>query len=409
MAVFQYRAADYSGKVVEGVMEADAESGVVAQLHEMGFIPLSIALPGDRRLAAFKTDHPLFARKAISPRQLLQFTQEIGTLLGAGLPLDRSLSVLAGVVEGEEFRRIVRLLLEGVRAGKSLSAAMAEHPEIFPRLYVNMVRAGESGGVLEGVLRHLAEYLSRSLELKEDIRSALTYPLVVVLVGAVSLSILFFFVIPKFSLLFRDVDQALPLLSKLMLRFSEGLSHYGWVALPVLLAGGVGFALYIRNPEGRLAWDSLKLRFWIVGDLLRKLEVARFARTLGALLRGGVPLLDALGTVQGIVANRVIARALVQVQTKVREGKGMTGPLTESKIFPPLALHMIAVGEETGKLEGMLNNVADHFDDEVKRTTKRLTSLLEPVLILAMGLVIGVVVISMLLAILSIYDLPGAR
>jgi general secretion pathway protein F len=314
---------------------------------------------------------------------------------------------LVNLVEGDHLRGVVRLLLEGVRAGKSLSAAMAEHPEVFPRLYINMVRAGESGGILEGVLRHLADYLARSLELKEDIRSALTYPAVVVFVGAVSLSVLFFFVIPKFSLLFRDVHQALPWLSKLLIDFSEGLTRYGWIGLLVFFAAGVGFAFYIRNPEGRLTWDALRLRFWVVGDLLRKLEVARFARTLGALLKGGVPLLEALGTVQGVVGNRVVARALAQVQSKVREGKGMTGPLSESNVFPPLALHMIAVGEETGKLEGMLNNVADHFDDEVKRTTKRLTSLLEPALILVMGLVIGVVVLSMLMAILSIYDLPG--
>jgi type II secretion system protein F len=407
MAVFQYRAADHSGKVVEGVMEAEAENSVVAQLHDMGFIPLRIAMPGERLAGAFKTDHALFTRRGISQRQLLQFTQEIGTLLGAGLPLDRSLSVLTNLVEGEEFRKIVRLLLEGVRAGKSLSAAMAEHPDHFPKLYINMIRAGESGGVLESVLRHLADYLARSLELKEDIRSALTYPMVVVFVGGFSLCVLFLFVIPKFSVLFRDVHQTLPLLSRLLIEFSEGLTRYGWVGILILLVGVVGFAFYIRNPEGRLYWDSLRLRFWLVGDLMRKLEVARFSRMLGALLKGGVPLLDALGTVQGVVGNRLVARALLQVQGKVREGKGMTGPLAESNVFPPLALHMIAVGEETGRLEGMLNNVADHFDDEVKRTTKRLTSLLEPALILVMGVVIGVVVLSMLMAILSIYELPG--
>ncbi len=407
MAVFQYRAADPSGKVVEGAIESDAESGVVTRLHDMGFIPLRIAVPGQRLVSGVFRSDALFARRGTNQRQLLQFTQEISTLLGAGLPLDRSLSVLVNLVEGDNLRGVVSLLLEGVRAGKSLSAAMAEHPDVFPRLYINMVRAGESGGILESVLRHLADYLARSLELKEDVRSALTYPAVVVLVGAASLSVLFLFVIPKFSLLFRDVHQALPWLSRLLIDFSEGLTRYGWIGLLLFFVAGVGFAFYIRNPEGRLYWDTLRLRFWLVGDLLRKLEVARFARTLGALLKGGVPLLEALGTVQGVAGNRFVARALMQVQSKVREGKGMTGPLSESNIFPPLALHMIAVGEETGKLEGMLNNVADHFDEEVKRTTKRLTSLLEPALILVMGLVIGVVVLSMLMAILSIYDLPG--
>jgi general secretion pathway protein F len=407
MGAYQYRAADRTGKVVEGVLESEAEAGVVTRLHDMGLIPLRISVPGERLPGAFGKQALLFARKGTSPRQLLQFTQELSALLTAGLPLDRSLGVLANLVEGDQLRKVIRLLLEGVRAGKSLSAAMTEHPDVFPRLYINMVRAGESGGMLESVLRHLVDYLTRALELKEDIRSALTYPLVVVGVGALSLGVLFFFVIPKFSLLFRDVHQALPWLSKLLLDFSQGLTDYGWILLLGVLVGGVGVAFGIRNPEGRLYWDDLRLRSWVVGDLLRKLEVARFARTLSALLRGGVPLLEALGTVEGVVNNRIVARALLQVQSKVREGKGMAGPLSETKIFPPLALHMIAVGEETGKLEGMLNNVADHFDEEVKRTTKRLTALLEPALILAMGVVIGIVVLSMLMAILSIYDLPA--
>jgi general secretion pathway protein F len=406
MAIYQYRAADHSGKVVEGIMEAEAEHGVVSRLHEMGFIPLRIAAPGDASSRTLQVPFTLFFRGKVSQRELLHFTQELSTLLGAGLPLDRSLSVLANLVEGEEFKRIVRLLLEGVRAGKSLAAAMAEHREVFPKLYVNMIRAGESGGILEGVLRHLVEYLERSLDLREDLKSALTYPLLLGTVAALSLMVLFLYVIPKFSLIFKDVSQALPWMTKVLIEFSYGLSRYGWVVLLLVIVGATGGSFYIRNPEGRLQWDRLRLRLWVLGDLLCKLEVARFARTLAALLKGGVPLLEALGTVQGVVGNQLLARAIAQVQSRVREGKGMVGPLTESGLFPALALHMMAVGEETGRLEGMLTNVADHYDQEVKRATKRLTSLLEPVLILALGLVVGVVVISMLMAIFSIHDLP---
>ncbi len=406
MSLFQYRAADHSGKVVEGVIEAEAERGVVSQLHEMGFIPLKIASPGEAPSRTFQVPFALFSHRKVTQQKLLHFTQELNTLLGAGLPLDRSLSVLAKLVEGEEFKKVVRLLLEGVRAGKSLASSVAEHPQAFPKLYVNMIRAGESGGILEGVLRHLVEYMERSLELKEDLKSALTYPLLLATVAGLSLIVLFTYVIPRFAVIFRDVDQALPWTTALLMEFSYGLSHYGWILLLIVIVGAVGGGFYIGTPEGRLQWDRWRLNLWVLGDLLRKLEVARFARTLAALLKGGVPLLEALGTVQGVVSNRLVAGAIAELQKKVKEGKGIVGPLTESGVFPDLALQMIAVGEETGRLEGMLANVADHYDQEVKRATKRLTSLLEPALILGMGLVVGVVVISMLTAIFSINDLP---
>ena len=406
MAHFQYRAADHSGKVIEGIMEAEAEQGVVSHLHEMGFIPLRIAAPGESPRTTLQIPFVLSLRQKVTQQQLLHFTQELSTLLGAGLPLDRSLSVLANLVEGEEYKRVMRLLVEGVRAGKSLAACMAEHPEVFPKLYVNMVRAGETGGILDGVLRHLVEYLERSLQLKEDLKSALTYPVLLASVAGLSLTVLFIYVIPKFALIFKDVDQALPWITKLLIEFSYGLSRYGWIVLLLLVVGVTGGAFYLRNPEGKLRWDKWRLNVWLLGDLLRKLEAARFTRTLAALLKGGVPLLEALGTVQGGVGNRQVARAIGHVQNRVREGKGMVEPLVESGVFPDLALQMIAVGEETGRLEGMLVTVAEHYDQEVKRATKRLMSLLEPALILGMGLIVGIVVISMLMAIFSINDLP---
>ncbi len=405
MAFFQYRAADQAGKLVEGVMEADAEQGVIVRLREMGCVPLRIALPTERA-AGTRHQSVLASRRKISQQQLLQFTRELGTLLGAGLPLDRSLSILGGLIEGGEFSKTLRSLVEAVRAGKSLAASMGEHPDVFPKIYVNMIRAGEAGGIMEGVLRYLAEYLESTLALKEDIKSALIYPAILASAASISLVVLFVFVIPKFAAIFRDNVRAIPLITKVIIELSQFLAQYGWAVLLVLCAAVVAAVFYIKSPEGRGKWDRFCLNGWLVGDLVRKFETARFSRTLAALLKGGVPVLEALGTVQGVVGNRLLARAVEQVQLRVREGKGMARPLNESGFFPSLALNMIAVGEETGKLDGMLAEVANYYDQEVKRTTKRLTALLEPLLILGMGLIIGTVVVSMLLAIFSINDLP---
>jgi general secretion pathway protein F len=404
VAFFQYRAADQAGKVVEGVMEADLEQSVIMRLREMGCIPLRIAAPSERALRSARQE-PLFARRKVSQQQLLQFTRELGTLLSAGLPLDRSLSILGGLFEGGELSQILRSLVEAVRAGKSLAVSMAEHPDVFPKIYVNMIRAGEAGGILESVLRYLTEYMENTLALKEDIKSALIYPIILAMAAGLSLIILFIFVIPKFAMIFRDNSKAIPWITSVVIGFSQFLAQYGWVILLGLFALVAAGIFYVRSPDGRTEWDRLCLRIWLIGDLVRKFETARFSRTLAALLKGGVPMLDALGTVQGVVGNRLLMRALGQVQLRVREGKGVARPLSDSGLFPPLAINMIAVGEETGKLESLLAEVAGYYDQEVKRTTKRLTALLEPALILGMGLIIGVVVISMLLAIFSLNDL----
>lgn len=405
MAFFQYRAADQAGKVVEGVMEADLEQSVILRLREMGCIPLRIAAPSERALRSGR-QAPLFARRKVSQQQLLQFTRELGTLLSAGLPLDRSLSILGSLFEGGELSQILRSLVEAVRAGKSLAVSMGEHPDVFPKIYVNMIRAGEAGGILESVLRYLTEYMENTLGLKEDIKSALIYPIILATAAGFSLIVMFVFVIPKFAMIFRDNSKAIPWITSVVIGFSQFLAQYGWFLLFGLFGLVAAGVFYVRSPDGRTEWDRFCLRAWLFGDLLRKFETARFARTLSALIKGGVPLLEALGTVQGVVGNRLLARAIGQVQVRVREGKGMARPLSESGLFPALALNMIAVGEETGKLDAMLAEVAGYYDQEVKRTTKRLTSLLEPALILGMGLIIGIVVVSMLLAIFSINDLP---
>src|SRR5690349_17005441 len=330
MAFLQYRAADQAGKIVEGVMEVDAEQSVVVRLREMGCVPLRIALPTGRPATTIRNPLPLGVRRKVSQQQLLQFTRELATLLGAGLPLDRSLSILGGLIEGGEFSKVLRSLVEAVRAGKSLAASMGEYPEVFPKIYVNMIRAGEAGGILEGVLRYLTEYLESTIALKEEVKSALIYPAILATAAGLSLTVMFVFVIPRFSAIFRDVNKSLPLITSLVINFSLILSQYGWIILLVLAALIGAVIFYIRTPEGKGEWDRLCLHAWLFGDLVRKFETARFARTLSALIKGGVPLLESLGTVQGVVGNRLLSRAIGQVQLRVREGKGMARPLSES-------------------------------------------------------------------------------
>src|SRR5437773_3697584 len=245
MAFLQYRAADHAGKIVEGVMEAEAEQSVISRLHEMGCIPLRIAVPGDRTVAGSTQGLAGFSKRKVSQQQLLQFTQELSTLLGAGLPIDRSLSILGNLIEGGEFGKVLGILLEAVRAGKSLAASMGEHPEVFPKLYVNMIRAGEAGGIMEGVLRYLTEYLESTLALKEDVKSALIYPVILASAAGVSLIVLFLFVIPKFATIFRDNSKALPLMTKLIIDLSQVLAHYGWIILLVVSAAVAGAILYM--------------------------------------------------------------------------------------------------------------------------------------------------------------------
>ena len=263
-------------------MEAEVEQSVVSRLHEMGCVPLRISMPREGTVRAQQLRLPLFSRRKISQPQLLQFTQELGTLLAAGSPLDRSLSILGNLVEGEEFTKVMRTLLEAVRAGKSLATAMTEHPDVFPKIYVNMIRAGESGGILEAVLRYLTEYMERSLALKEDIKSALIYPVILGGAAGLSLIVLFIYVIPRFSLIFKDVGQALPWITKVVIDFSEALTQYGWILLLLLLVGAVGGLFYLRTPEGERNGIGFAFGFgfseiWF-GSLSRHASLVRYRR-----------------------------------------------------------------------------------------------------------------------------------
>jgi general secretion pathway protein F len=301
---------------------------------------------------------------------------------------------------------VVAEVLKTVQQGKSLADALAEYPTIFPPLYLNMARAGEVGGFLETALQRLTEHLERAQEVQEEVKSALTYPVLLVLFGAGAIVFMFIFILPRFAGLFADSGQSLPATTRFMLATSEVLRSYWWGFLLAGAGGVFGWLRYVATPQGRLSWDGFRLRLALLGPLLQKREVGRFSRTLSTLLSSGVPLLQALEVVEAVVENSVIRQAIKEVRAGVREGQGLSAPLGRSGAFPPLALQMIGVGEETGRLDDMLRQVADYFERETQRQIKRMTSLVEPVLLLTMGLVIGFVVISMLVGIFSINDMP---
>lgn len=407
MPQFHYQATTPQGKIIEGFMEAGEEQFVVSRLHDQGYLPLKITLPGPSKGKAAGRGFALPilpGRGAIRQRDLLLMTQELATLLSAGLPLDRAFSVLIGLTNKAELRQTVEQILNKVKQGKALGEALADYPKIFPPLYVNMVKAGEMGGFLDTALERLAEYLERAQEVQEEVKSAIAYPAILVLVGGAAIILMFTFVLPKFAVMFEDMGDALPLPTRFLLAVSHVIQSYWW--LFILTAAGAGFGLrqYLSTPQGRFAWDRWSLRLALIGQLLQKREIGRFARTLGTLLKSGVPLLQALELVEEVVGNRMISSSLKEVRAGIREGQGIAGPLGKSGVFPSLALQMVSVGEETGRLDEMLMKVAEYYERDTQTQLRRLTSLVEPVLILTMGLVVGFVVIAMLLGVFSIND-----
>jgi general secretion pathway protein F len=310
------------------------------------------------------------------------------------------------LTQNRELSRILVEVLNGVRGGSSLADALAKYPKVFSRLYVNMVRAGEAGGFLEKILVRLSHFLESSQELKDYVTSAMVYPILLSFVSGGAVIILLTYVIPKFTTIFADMGAALPVSTQLLLTISDGVRDYWWA----LLLGGTGLYFgarsYLKTEEGRLRWDGFKLRMWIVRTLIQKIEIARFARTFGTLIQSGVPILQSLSIVKEIISNEVIARSMAEIHSGLKEGEGISHPLRRTNLFPPLAIHMITVGEETGTLDEMLLKVADAYDQDVRNTVKRFVSLLEPALILFMALIVGFVVISMLMAIFSVNEIP---
>ncbi|HPJ67731.1 MAG TPA: type II secretion system inner membrane protein GspF [Desulfobacteraceae bacterium] len=408
MSEYTYKATDPSGKIVKGVIEASEEKAAVSRLQNMGYIPMRIALAGKegRRFDFFLSLNISSIFQGVSTKDVVIFTQDLSALLEAGLPVDRALHILIDVVEKAKFKEILKDILKTVQGGSYLSDALAKYPKVFSKFYTNMVKAGEAGGILENVLKRLSLFLENSQDLKDYIKSAMVYPVFLVLVGGISIIILLTFVLPKFSIIFSDMGQAIPLSTRALLWFSDMLRIYWWLILGGLAAAFYFLRRYVNTPAGRLKFDYYKLNSPIIGGLVEKIEVARFARTLGTLTKSGVPILRALNLVKDIITNKVIVNSMGDVSERVKGGERLSKPLNDKRVFPPLAVQMITVGEETGRLDEMLIRVAENYEMIVKNMVKRLISFLEPAMILFMGLMVGFIVISMLMAIFSMNEMP---
>lgn len=412
MALFQYKAISPTGEVQEGILDGADQSVVIERLQTMGLIPIrAVETSQAASKKATSSERKSFIAKLMEPRKVTQnnltvFTREIATLLKAGLPLDRSMEILLDLAENDKVRDMIANIRNDVRGGAALSKALDQRREVFSRFYVNMVRAGEAGGALPDVLKRLAEHMERAKELKDTVSSALTYPVILMLVASLSVGVLIVFVVPTFKQIFDQSGKALPFETQVVMWVSSSLRAYWPLLLAAMIVGGYWFMSSLANPISRKRWDQRFLDNALFGDLVAKVEMARFSRTLATLVSNGVPLLAALSIVKETMGNMVMADAVGAAAADLKEGRGLSKPMLETGRFPKLAVQMIAVGEETGRLDEMLMQVADTYDMEVRYSVKRMLTLVEPVMILGMAIVVGLIIVSLLTAMLDLFTLP---
>ena len=404
MPLFEYKAVAPSGETVQGTMEAASMELVILKLQEGGNIPLQAKESGS---GVFGLSALRLGRRGMNSREVGEFTQQLSTLLVAGLPLDRSLQVMLELSENERVKRTVAEIRDRVREGGSLSDALEEQHGAFNRLFVNMVRAGEVGGTLDVTLVRLTDYLERSADLKDSVVSALIYPVLLLVLAAGSLILLLVYVIPQFTPIFEELGGDLPFITKVVLGVGSVLQNFWWAIILVTAFIVVQFRRMLADADKRFAWDTRVLNMKWVGDLVSKIEIARLSRTLGTLLTNGVPLLGALSIARNVLANTVLKKEVSDAAREVKTGGALAHDLAKGGYFPRLALQMISVGEETGQLDAMLLKVSDTYDIEVRKTIDRLLAIFTPVVTLLLALMIGTIVLSVLVAILSINDLVG--
>ncbi len=400
MALYRYKAVTPSGEILEGQMDVASNDEVIAKIQDAGNIPLDVREAGDAAAASALSS--LFKRAPMNAAQVLQFTQQLSTLLGAGQPLDRALQILLELPESEKARRIVERIRDHVRGGAPLSDGLEAEPQVFSRLYVNMVRAGEVGGSLDSTLARLAEYLERSKSLKESVINAMIYPVILIVMVFAALLVLLVFVVPQFAPMFQDMGVQLPMITQGVLFVGTTLRDWWWAILGVVVIGVILLRNRLAEPAFRLAFDARMLKTRVFGALIAKLETARLARTLGTLLKNGVPLLTALGIVRNVLGNSALAEAVDDANEEVKTGGGLAFALGHSKRFPKLALQMISVGEESGSLDDMLLKVANTFDVETKNTVDRLLAALVPAMTVIMTVLVAIIMMAILLPILDI-------
>jgi general secretion pathway protein F len=401
VALFRYRALSTAGESLDGQMEAGSADEVIVRLQDQGYLPVE-ARPADEGggISLFSRG----ARKELDADQILQFTSQLATLLAAGQPLDRALSILLELPETGEARKVIARIRDIVRGGAPLSVALEQQHGLFSRLYVNLVRAGESGGGLDSALARLTDYLERSRELRGRVINAMIYPAILVVLVLGSLAFLLMFVVPQFEALFESLDAPVAWYTSAVLGLSALLRNFWWLGLIAILALGWWFNQQLSDPAARLRLDARLLGMRRVGSLVARLDTARLARTLGTLVGNGVPLLTALNLSGNVLSNRVLASALEAASAEVKSGAGLGYALGRQKVFPRLAVQMIQVGEESGELDTMLYKVADTFDLETRNAIDRLMALLVPAITVAMAALVAAIILSVLM---PIYDMTG--
>lgn len=404
MSTFHYKAVNTEGEAMEGDMDATVEGAVIARLQDAGYIPILVE-PAARGRAARSQTLQILSRRRMSAREVELFTRELATLLRAGLPLDQSLQTLIEVSESDTLQHLVTSIYDEVRDGAAFSSALEMQSGAFSNLYINLVRAGESSGALDDTLTRLADYLQRVRDLREHVLSAITYPLILVVVAGISILVLLTFVIPQFSQMFADMGAALPLPTRIVMGAGDVLRSYWWAPPLIALAAAIAVRKWLEDPNRRLRWHRRMLRLPMVGDLVTRIEVARFTRTLGIMLKNGVPVLSALGIVDGSMRNRALADDVMKAAQSLEAGRPLAASLAEHQSFPKLAIKMIRVGEESGQLEEMLLRLGDVYDQEAQAAIRRLLSFLEPCLIVGLGLLIAGIIMSILVAVLGMNQL----
>jgi general secretion pathway protein F len=399
MTNFYFRAVASDGQLRTGTIHAETERFVAKELRRQGLTPVYV---GSEPKKSWDLKLPSFS--GAKRKDVLFFTHELSTLLTAGIPLDRALSITLELTDRPSFRVLVQDVLRVLKGGKSLADSLASHPEHFSELYINMVRAGEAGGSLAVVFERLSEFERTRDDLRSYILSAMAYPTLLMLVGIGSILVLMNFVVPRFASVFEQSRIEMPLPTKFLMEGSKFLQSYGALVLTILAAAAIGLFSYVRTGAGRLWWDGLRLRVPVLGDAMRKAETARFARAMATLVSNSVPLVQSIGIAGATLNNRKISSSLQAVAMGVKRGEGIAAPLRRSGQFPPLAAHLLSVGEETGRLDTMFGKMADIYDADTRTAIRRFTSLFEPLVILIMGLIVGTLILSMLLAIVSMND-----
>lgn len=401
MPIFKYTAKDDEGNTVNDFIEAKDETVALDMLRVKNLIIISITQQKQEKI---KTR---ISRKKVKGEELVIFSRQLATMVNAGIPLVQSLDILSEQMESLTFRQVVTTIRSDVEAGSSLSAALEKHPQIFTLLYTNMVRAGETSGMLDEILDRLAGYLEKSGSLQRKVKSAMVYPAVVSLMALSITLVLLLKVIPTFKEIFSTLGGTLPLPTQILIGLSDTLRKYFLIAVIVMGLIAAGFGKLVQTKQGRAKFDQLKLNIPVFGPLLRKVAVARFSRTLSTLIRSGVPILGALEIVGKTSGNVIIEYAVEKARIGIREGESISAPLAKSKAFPPMVTRMISVGEESGELEKMLTKIADFYEDQVDAAVSGLTSLIEPLIIAFLGIVVGSIVVAMFLPIFKLTELIG--